>query len=433
MKRMFYKLRDFFKKVYRILVKTVYDFVNNNDSLKASALTYYTLISIVPFLAVAFGLASGFGFAEYLERQLSELFEDQPEIIGYAIQFARSLLKNTQGSVIAGVGVVVLLWTNLSLLSNIESALNEIWHVKTSRTWTKKISDYLAAMIICPIFLVVSSSLNVYLMTQIKETAKEYALVELMSPYLLFFLRLVPTFLSILLFIVIYLFIPNTYVKPYPRIVAGVIAGIAFQIWQWIYFTFQVEISNYGVIYGTFAALPLFLLWLQVSWLILLAGAELGAHIENEMSQDFSISTDKTSKVTQRELGLLILEICVKAYMNGNSPPTALQIAQELEVPLFTTQKMLDVLQEGALLVRVISYAGHGYQPSKDARLFTIKNVCDAIDVQTEWHTTVINSANLERINECLDKFDRLIEESSANLTIDKILEIHKPLSHREQ
>lgn len=272
----------FIVRSYRILWNSALAFSRNEDSLKASALTFYTLISIVPFLAVTFGIATGFGFEQFLENEIKSYFKEQEEVITYAIRFARSALQNAKGGVIAGVGLIALLWTNLSLLATIENALNDIWHVRQPRSWAKKLTDYLAVMIICPIFFVVSSSVSVYLMTQLAETAKESHLLELMSPFLLFILRLVPFFLSVLLFVVMYLFIPNVRVRVRPRIIAGIFAGIAFQCWQWIYIRFQVEIASYGAIYGTFAALPLFLVWLQVSWLIVLAGAELASHIENE-------------------------------------------------------------------------------------------------------------------------------------------------------
>lgn len=422
MKKFYIKLRTVSKKLTRIIVGSVLGFINNNDYLKASALTLYTLISIVPFLAIAFGIASGFGFAEYLETELTHLFEDQPEMISYAIQFARSLLQNAKGSIIVGIGLIALLWANLSMLGSIESALNDVWHVKKPRTWAKKFTDYLAAMIICPIFFVVSSSLSVFLITEITQTAHQSQLLELMSPYLLFLLKLTPILLSIFVFIVIYIFIPNTHVRPQPRIIAGFIAGVAFQLWQWIYIKFQVEISNYGAIYGTFAALPLFLIWLQVSWLIFLIGAELGAQIENEMSHGIGNHTDKR-KISQRELGVLILHRCCKAFAAGETARTTLQLANEFGTPLFSTQQMINILEEGGMLAEVSLKGKYvvGYQPSRDAKLFTIKSVCDAIDSQTDWHVNVENSPLLEKINDCLKDFDEKAAASSSNLSFSEL------------
>ncbi len=419
-------IRAFFIKVYRIIWNAACAFVRNEDSLKASALTFYTLISIVPFLAVAYGIATGFGFEQYFEDELKLAFDEQPEVIDYAIKFARSTLQNAKGSVIAGVGLFALFWTNISMLSNIEGALNEIWRVRQPRSWAKKLTDYLAVMIICPIFFVVSSSLSLYLITRFAETAKENRIVEWFSPYIFLLFKVVPFFLSALLFVVIYLFIPNTKVQARPRIIAGIIAGIAFQLWQWVYIKFQVEISSYGAIYGTFAALPLFLIWVQVSWLIVLGGAEIAAQIENEISYGQRDMSHRLLKVSQKQLGLLILHRCIQAYSHGNPPLTTLKIAQDLGIPLMTAQQMIDILEDGEVLVEVGSRGDPtiGYQPSRDARLFTIKGVCDAIEQQIGWTIAVEDTPVLELISECLQELDRLADESPANHNMQEIASI---------
>lgn len=418
------KIGSWFVKGSRIAWDAATAFSRNNDYLKASALTFYTLISIVPFLAVAFGIATGFGFEQYLENELKQAFEEQEDVIIYAIKFAHSLLQNTKGSVLAGVGVIALLWTNLSMLGSIENALNDIWRVRQPRSWAKKITDYLAVMIICPLFFVVSSSVSVYLITQITVTAKESRIVEIVSPFLLLLLKLVPFFLSISLFIVIYMFIPNVRIRARPRIIAGILAGIAFQLWQWVYIKFQVEISSYGVVYGTFAALPLFLVWLQVSWLIVLGGAELAAQIENDVSSGRNERNASFNKATPKQLGLLILCKCIKAFSRGEPPPTAFELARDISIPLLSAQQMIDILEDGGVLVEV-GIKGDtriGYQPSRDARLFTIKSVCDAIEKQISVITPIKSSETLHQISEYLDEFDRILDTSQANINLSQLI-----------
>lgn len=425
MRSFFYSTVRYLCKCYRIIAGSVTAFVNNDDSIKASALTYYTLVSIVPFFAVAFGIASGFGFAEYLENQLTYTFEDQPEIISHVIQFAKSLLQSTKGSVIAGVGLIVLLYTNISLIGSIERALNDIWKVREPRTWAKKFTEYLAIMILCPIIFVVLSSFNVFVMSQITQTAEKYSLLEVMSPYLQFIVKATPLFLSILLFIVLYVFIPNTPLNVRPRIIAGILAGIAFQIWQWIYLKIQVLITSYDAVYGTFAALPLFLLWLQTSWHIVLAGAEIAAHIENDMT---NYPAKDMRHISQLELSLLILRRCIVAYSHGAPPMTALKIAQELGIPLLVVQQMIDILEDHDILVEVSPHGGNpvGYQPSRDARLFTIQGINQAIDTHTKWDIEVKNSPELQRIESCIRELDRLVEESPANINLQQLTdELH--------
>lgn len=423
MRSFWFSIKTFFHKASRVIWKSADAFVKNDDYLKASALTYYTLISIVPFLAVAFGIATGFGFELYLEEELKNAFDEQQEVIDYAIKFARSLLQNAKGSLIIGVGLIALFWTNLSMLSNIESALNDIWRVKQPRSWPKKLTDYLAVMILAPIFVVISSSLSFYLITQITETAKSSPYLEFMSSTLLLLLKAAPFLLSALLFIMIYTFIPNVRINARPRIIAGILAGIAFQLWQWVYIKFQVEISNYGAIYGTFAALPLFLLWLQVSWLIVLGGAEMAAHIENEMSYTGTGSSEKFCTISKRQLGLLVLQRCVRAFSRGKPPVTAMQVAQDLGVPLMTIQHMLDVLEDSNILVEVVSHdsSRNGYFPGKDAELLTLMGVCDSIDQHTDWAVPIECNPTLEKIDQHLKELDQYATSSPANITFKQI------------
>jgi len=416
-------LKRFYRKVVRILTGSMNGFIDNNDYLKASALTYYTLMSLVPFLAVAFGIANGFGFSDYLRDQLQKTFEEQAEVVSHLIKFALTLLEQTRGGVIAGVGVITLIWTNLSMLGSIEGALNDIWKVTQSRTWIKKFTDYLAVMIFCPLFFVISSSMNVYVITQITETAKESPLLEFVSPVLLFILRLVPTLLSILLFIVIYLFIPNAKVHTRPRVIAGIIAGFVFQLWQWVYIRFQVEISNYGVVYGTFAALPLFLVWLQISWLIVLAGAEMAAHLENELSYT-AADPENLFTVSSKTFGMLVLSETAKAYHEGEPPLRALQIAQALQAPLLTTQQMLGVLVRANILVEVLAQDSSipGYQPSRDLSLFNLEDVSVAIDEELDHPVEVGHSDILKKVEEAQMTFYHLLKESDANLKLVDII-----------
>jgi membrane protein len=418
MKEFFTKIGTYCVHLWRILWASAQAFIDNQDSLKASALTLYSLISLVPFLAVAFGIAAGFGFEEYLEQEIRSIFEEQDSVVNYAIQFARSSLQSSKGSVIAGIGLLALLWTNLSMFNSIENALNEIWHVKNPRTWSKKLTDYIAVMIICPIFFVVSSSLSVYLMTQITATAKDYVFLEWISPYLHFLLRTGPFFLSILLFMVVYLFIPNVQIRVLPRLIISILAGAAFQVWQWIYIRFQVEISNYGAVYGTLAALPLFLIWLQVSWLIVLAGAEIAAYWENEWVTR-KVPEKNLCKISHKALALLVLQNCIQPFLTAAPPQTVRGVAQSLGISLLMAQKMVDILEDGGLLCEVGRQGSvEGYHPSQDPSLIRIKDVCNVVDKSIGWSVEIENSEALEQITACLKEFDQLEQSSLVNLSL---------------
>jgi len=274
-------------KQLRILFLTLHGFSYDKCPLRASALTFYSLLSIVPVAALAFGIAKGFGFAKRLETLLYEKLPGQEDVLTQVIAFANSLLENTKGGVIAGIGIAVLFWSLIKVLSHIESSFNAIWEIKKHRSIGRKISDYLSIALICPILVIMSSSVTVFITTQIKHITEKVALLGMFSPIIFFFLKLLPYGLIWILFTTIYIFMPNTRVNFSSGIIAGVFAGTLYQIVQWAYINFQVLVAKYNAIYGSFAALPLFLIWLQISWLIVLFGAEISFSYQNVHTHEF--------------------------------------------------------------------------------------------------------------------------------------------------
>lgn len=404
---------DVSKRAFNILKKAIINFVNDDCYTKASALTYYVLLSIVPVLAVLFGIAKGFGFEGPLKEDISLRFAEQPEVVDKLIQFANSWLQNAQGGLIAGVGTILLLWTVLGLLNSIEGALNGIWKVKLGRPYHWRLSNYLATIIIAPLFLVTVSSVNVYL-SHVAHDPYQNFWIEAVSPFLLFLIRLSPYLLSWMLFTFIYQFMPNTKVDFKVALMAGVLAGTAFQIWQWVYIQFQVMATSYGIIYGSFAALPLFLIWVQTSWLILLAGAELAVEIENN---DY-LSGHHLIKIPTKAAALLITDKCAEAFSKGTPPCTTRKIAQSLRFSYLEVQKLIDILHQAGILSPVLLSSNTvGYQPGKDLHSLTMKNVCDAIENDEQIDAYEITTPAFEKVREYL---------KSVNETLENCPEINK-------
>lgn len=397
------------KRIGRVLYDAANGFLEDDCFAKASALTYYSLLSIVPVLAVLFGIAKGFGFEQALETEIQQQFYDQKELLDKLIEFAYSWLENVRGGVIAGIGTIALLWSVLGLLNNIESALNAIWKTPTSRPYARKLTDYLATVVICPLFFVTSSSINVYLSTQLTQNHSN-VIVEAVSPFLLYVLKLFPFFLSWTLFTFIYLFIPYTKVNFRSALIAGVIAGTIFQLWQWLYIKFQIYATSYGAIYGSFAALPLFLIWLQISWIILLAGAELAYEVEN----DLFIPQRNLIPISSKAAALLITYRCIEAFAQNKPPKTDLALGRELGISLNHLHILLEALQKERIL-SAISYGGStiGYQPAQPIENITYATVCDAIDKNNDLNASVQES-------EALEKIQRYMRETKATLENEK-------------
>lgn len=403
---------SFIRRCIRVLRDTAFGFIEDDCYSKASALTFYSLLSIVPVLAVLFGIAKGFGFETALEEEISQRFSEQREIVDKLIQFAYSWLHNAQGGLIAGIGTIALFWSVFGLLSNIETALNAIWKTRFSRPYTRKVSDYLATMIICPIFLVTLSGINVFIHTHFTKNPQNSAFIEAVSPVVLFLFKLSPFFLSWGLFTFIYMFMPYTKVYARSAITAGIIAGSAFQAWQWIYIKFQIGVSSYGAIYGSFAALPLFLIWLQISWLILLAGAELAFETEN----DLFIPAKDVAPLSSKAIALLITYRCIEAFVKGDPPLTDRTLSHELGLSLNHLHNLIEILQNERILSAIIYQDKTiGYQPARAVNTITMQRVCQAVEQGRSMLAAVKDTPQLIKINDYLKQSDAMLENSENN------------------
>jgi membrane protein len=340
------------KNAVAYVTRVVYILVNrfNADSIsnKAAALTYSTLLSIVPILAILFGIARGFGFDNLLRQQIEQGLLGNNEASKYIFQFVDSYLSQTTGGVFLGVGLIALLWTFISLVNNMESIFNVIWYVKKSRTAYRKLTDYFSILILMPILIIISGGLSIFMSTLVSKI-EGYALL---APMMKFGISLIPYVLSWLMFTALYVFMPNTSVKLLYALIAGLIAGSLFQAFQFLYISGQVWVSKYNAIYGSFAALPLFLLWLQVSWTICILGAQLTHIMQNFKRYDNYKEVNNASYEYRNYLAVVLMSVICKQYAEGNeSPYSARQLSNKCHIPIQLTQMVLNELMEAELLI----------------------------------------------------------------------------------
>ncbi|MCB1113736.1 MAG: YihY/virulence factor BrkB family protein [Chlamydiia bacterium] len=260
------------KSIVKGLIKGYYD---HRLLENASSLSYYTLMSLVPILAVLFGIAKGFGIESSFKDEVIHAIPNQQALAEEIVQFAERMLERTKGSVIAGFGVLFLLWSFLGLLGNFEHTLNDIWHLKETRSFFRRIGDFLGFIFICPFFFVIFSSTTLFLSSELTDLFEKWELIDHFGPAIWFTFKLAPVFLAFLIFSFFYYYLPSVRPPIKPVLMGALITAVFFHLAQWAYVMFQINISSYGAIYGSFAAIPLFLLWVQLSWFITLLGAEL--------------------------------------------------------------------------------------------------------------------------------------------------------------
>ncbi len=417
------RMRSFFITLLRTVLLAIRGFREDNCMLRASSLTFYTLLSIVPVVAMAFGMAKGFGFESLLEKQLFERFPGHEQVVTQVLNFAQVLLDNTKGEMIAGIGVILLLWSVLKLLGQIESSFNEIWEIRTARSVVRKFSNYISIMMIGPVFIVISSSVPIFVTSEILNITENVSLLLVFSPIIMGSLKILPYCLIGVLLTIIYLLMPNTRVHIKSAIVAGIIAGGTYVFVQWVYINFQVGIARNNAIYGSFAALPLLLLWLQLSWLIVLFGAEISFAIQNVDTFEFEHDSLEISPAFKKLLSLQVAHLLIKAFFKGDRPLTLLQISNRLEIPIRLLHQIMHELVDAGVLSEIShdEFEDPAYQPARDVNLLSVSAVIQLLEQRGSDGIPVVQSSELQVLSDTLQTFEDIIEQSPANKLLKDI------------
>ncbi|MCL1943958.1 MAG: YihY/virulence factor BrkB family protein [Candidatus Azobacteroides sp.] len=385
---------------------------------KASALTYNSLLSIVPMLAVLFGIARGFGFQNIIETQLFSFLPGQKDALGQSLKFVDSYLEQAKSGVFVGIGLALLLWTVMNLLTNIEDAFNEIWRVQKSRSWSRKFTDYLSLFLVVPVLIICSVGLSFFISSTLFERFQDIVLI---TPVITFFIKLIPFFLVVLTFTGIYMFIPNTRVKFLNAFGAAFVAGTVFQLFQYLYISGQIWVSKYNAIYGSFAALPLLLLWLQLSWVICLFGVELAAAGQNIESFSFEKDTRNISRRYKDFLTIMITAIIAKRFEVGLKPLTENEISMNYKIPLRLTGEILELL----LKIDVLSETNSAhelvpaYQPALDINKISVGFLLNKIDMAGTEDFDIDKNIMKKYREEYLQSRDFLMQKNNDTLVKD--------------
>lgn len=415
-------LYDFSRAVFFSLVAAGKGFKRENCMLRASALTLYALLSIVPVMALAFGIAKGFGFEQVLQRELIARLPGQEEAALRIIDFSATLLGETKGGLMAAIGVIFLIWAVVKMIGHMEDAFNSIWWIKKGRTLMQKFNDYLALLFVAPLLLILSGSTTLFLATRVKRFFEETGGAVVVEPFFFFFFKLVPFLTIWLLFFFLYMFIPNKKVDVRAALMGAVIAGAVYQIGQMVYIQFQVGVSHYNAIYGSFAALPLFLVWLQASWVVLLIGAEIAFAWESKSGVDEKEGAyEQMSLRTRKILSLRIALVCVQRFSRGVKAASDTEIAAEIEIPLGVIRILLNDLVECDILVEITTASGSRFQPAMDVELMTVMTVISALEEQGDSQIKIPGTMEFEALSHAVELFAGLALNSHGDRQLKDI------------
>lgn len=395
--------------VYKIAYLAIRFFTKERVVNQASALTYSTLLAIVPIMAVIFAIARGFGYNRYIELWFRDAFSSQPQVADVIIGFVNSYLVHTKSGIFLGVGLIFMLYTVMLLVNHIEIAFNEIWQVKRKRSIFRTVTDYFAMFFLFPIFIVISTGISLFLATM----ANSMTDFLLLGSFVRKLIDMSPYMLMSLMFIGLYVFMPNTHVKVKNAIIPGILSGIAMQLVQFFYIHSQMWVTGYNAIYGSFAALPMFMLWVQISWNICLFGAELTYTSQNF---DFYVYNGRTEDISHRYqlmLCALLMSIVCRRFADGRKGPTAEELRQASGIPIRIVYDLLYRLQESHLLIEITPDEKGDesrYLPAESLDNLSVGVMVDRLEAQGRWQL------DLPVTNLLTDEWSRAIVQRNAYL-----------------
>ncbi|HPQ63372.1 MAG TPA: YihY/virulence factor BrkB family protein [Bacteroidales bacterium] len=414
------KSTPFWIRQRRIIYLLYKGIKRDNIYIKASALTFFTILSVIPMVALAFGIAKGFGLNDELRAQIIMQFHNQEQVMNWILDFANNTLEQTSGGWLAGIGVVFLFSTVGQLLRYVENAFNSIWKVEETRVWYRQVTDYLAVIILVPVLFVASSSATVLATTRLNEILGRSDMLEGLKPVVSFLVQLVPFILLCTISTAAFLAMPNTRVKLRNALIAGLIAGIALQVLQILYVETQMGLTRLGALYGSFAAVPLLMVWIQMSWVIVLMGAQLTYYLQNITRYEFEFDVQTVSPRQKKRLSLLVMHSLIEDFVKGAEPRAPEEISLELSLPARTVHDCLDMLNEASLVTEVWNeeLEKYVYQPATDINRMTLSFILERLDLSGSQHKVVINNADYRKIDAALTRFESLIASSETNILL---------------
>lgn len=357
--------------VVKTLNITVKSFMNTDIQTQACAMTYRTLLAIVPALALLFAIGRGFGFQNLLQNELYHMLPSQRDAISHALAFVDSYLNQASEGIFVGVGLVFLLWTLISLISNVEDVFNLIWGVKEGRSIWRKISDYTAMLLILPVLMICGSGFSIF----VSNTFASLFDFPLLTPLFSVLFEIASFVFTCLFFAAVFMLIPNTKVAIKNALISGVITGTAFMILQWLFVSGQLYVSKYNAIYGSFAFLPLLLLWLQLVWVICLTGCLICHASQNIVQFSFNNQINDISSNYRDEVILAVAAVVIHNFINQKKPITKDQLSKNYGLPLRLVTTISDKLCEAGILSQVVIDEKHeifGLQPGMDPSILTV-------------------------------------------------------------
>ncbi len=396
----------------RISVYMWESYRKHDTVVRAAALTFYTLMALVPVIAVVFAIVKGFGLAGDLMQNLYALFPQNPEIVDYLVEFAEKALARTQGGVMATVALIMLFWSVINVFSSIEEAFNNSWEVDINRSFMRRVFDYLGVILVVPILWIVINAVSVYAGQMFGEH----------HGWMFMILSNIGAAAVIcLIFTFLYIIIPNTKVRFTSALRAGLVSGIAFFLFQHGYIYAQRWMTSYNAIYGSFAALPLLLIWLEYSWVILLSGSEMAFVFQNAARFNAALKVSRISYDEHRRVLLAVMIAAVRHFRRPGGAVTVDEISRELDLqPALVNSAVQRLVQAHQLQAadddrdeRETAYA-----PAYDTADMTVYGILEAVERCGATTLEFPDDSAIKAVDNALERLKEMSRNSEDNVKL---------------
>jgi membrane protein len=421
--------RSFLIRHTRIIVLAARNSLNDKVYLRASALTFYTLLAIIPVIAIALALAKGFGLDQNLESIITntEFFKLYSEQLTPYLESAKNTVQQTRGGYLAGVGVIILFWSVVSLLDQIETSFNHIYQISSSRQWFRKFTDYLTIMLIAPVLLILSSSITVFVFSQLSEFMDKAPILASFKWLVSFLIKFAPYLITWITLTLLYIIMPNAKVSFKSALISGIIAGTFVKILQWLYIGLQFGIAKLSAIYGGLAFIPLLLIVLQTTWIIILLGAELSFANQNVSRYEFESVALNISPFQKRAIVLMVMQMIIRNFAIGEKPVSAEAIGKNLKIPVRLARDILEDLSKVNLVSEIHEHEHKQslYQPAMDINKLTVSFVLSRLDKKGaeqrpafKYLPELPQNKEYDKVIGILEKYENLMAKSDSNILI---------------
>lgn len=374
-----YKKRLLYRTLQTIIL-VARGFKDKALNVRANSLSFSLLFAFVPLIAGVFAIARGFGFEELLRERLSSSFLAEANIVPVIIEWVDRYLETARDGLFLGIGLIVLIWAVYAFFNMLEHSFNNIWNVKQTRSFGRRLTNYMVVLLLVPIMIILTSGISIFL----NSTQSLAPVLQAIEPIRRVLLRTVPFIVASGVFTWIFIAIPNTKVRFLSAVIPGVIMGVLFQVVQIFSVYLVILFTRMSLVYGAFSAIPLILIWLHITCWLLLVGAELAFAIQNNDMFAYEKDLENMSRRYKDYVMLYLLSVIIRRFEQGEVPQTAQEMAAKNQLPIRLVQQLLSRLEETNIVRRVYVEQAEDetFVPALDTRQITVEMVIGRISAQ---------------------------------------------------